>query len=56
MADNRHKIDKDWSHKIVLPEARRAFEARYKLACEHCGELPDTYLAWDGDGAGDDEG
>lgn len=45
MADNRHKIDKDWSRKIVLPEAREAFETRYKLACEQSGELPDNFLA-----------
>jgi hypothetical protein len=44
MADNRHKADKDWNHKIVLPEARSAFEARYGIICEQSGELPTTFI------------
>jgi hypothetical protein len=30
LQDNRNKAEKDWNHKIVLPEARRAFERRYE--------------------------
>lgn len=44
MADNRHKADKDWNLKVVLPEARKAFEGRYRLLCEQSGELPRTFL------------
>src|SRR5487761_1856264 len=31
MAGDRRKLDKDWNRKIVLPEARQAFEQRYKF-------------------------
>lgn len=41
---NRKKIDKDWNSKIVLPEARKAFEARYNFQREQAGELPATFL------------
>jgi hypothetical protein len=41
---DRRKIDKDWNRKIVLPEARQAFEQRYKFLCEQAGELPEKYL------------
>lgn len=41
---NRAKIDKDWNRKIVLPEARQAFEQRYKFLREQCGELPTKFL------------
>jgi len=41
---NRRKVEKDWNHKIVLPEARTAFEARYKFIREQTGELPPTFL------------
>jgi len=44
MKDNRHKADKDWNRKIVLPEARAAFEQRYRLICERSGELPAKFL------------
>jgi HD domain len=40
----RKKIDKDWKYKIVLPEAREAFEARYKFHREQSGELPTKFL------------
>lgn len=42
---NLAKANKDWSRKIVLPEARAAFETRYKLICEQAGQLPDKFLA-----------
>lgn len=41
---DRRKIDKDWNRKIVLPEARQAFEQRYKLLREQAGELPEKFL------------
>lgn len=41
---NRIKIEKDWNRKIVLPEARQAFEARYKFLLEQSGALPDRYV------------
>jgi HD domain len=44
MDDNLFKINKDWTRKIVLPEARVAFEKRYKLLLEQSGDLPDIYL------------
>jgi hypothetical protein len=44
MVDNRAKADKDWNHKITLPEARTAFEQRYKYICEQSGSLPKKFL------------
>jgi hypothetical protein len=44
MAANRRKANKDWQYKIVLPEARRAFEARYKFICEQSGEFSAKFL------------
>jgi hypothetical protein len=44
MADNLRKVEKDWNHKIVLPEARAAFEARYQFICEQSDELPGKFL------------
>ncbi len=41
---NRKKIDKDWTRKIVLPEARQAFQARYQFLCEQAGDLPTRFL------------
>ncbi|HSX07322.1 MAG TPA: HD domain-containing protein [Candidatus Saccharimonadales bacterium] len=41
---NRKKVDKDWNYKIVLPEARRAFEARYIFHREQSGELPEKFF------------
>lgn len=45
MALGRKKIDKDWSRKIVLPEARKAFEARYTFHREQAGELPAKFFS-----------
>jgi len=44
MAGNLRKVEKDWSRKIVLPEARQAFEARYKFIVEQMGSLPARYV------------
>ena len=41
---DRAKIEKDWNRKIVLPEARQAFEQRYKFLREQSGELPAKFL------------
>jgi hypothetical protein len=41
---DRAKVEKDWARKIVLPEARQAFEARYKFILEQSGALPDRYI------------
>jgi hypothetical protein len=44
MAENLRKANVDWQYKIVLPEARKAFEQRYKFICEQSGELPERFL------------
>lgn len=44
MMDNKKKLDKDWNRKIVLPEARKAFEDRYKYIQEQSGNLPEKFL------------
>ncbi len=44
MALNLAKVEKDWKYKIVLPEARQAFESRYYLLKEQAGQLPEKYL------------
>lgn len=44
MALNKTKIDKDWQYKIVLPEARKAFEERHRYRLEEAGELPETFF------------
>lgn len=41
---NRAKVEKDWSRKVVLPEARQAFEGRYKIILEQTGMLPARYV------------
>jgi hypothetical protein len=45
IADNRGKIVKDWNLKIVLPEARAAFEPRYRLLLEQTGTLPERFIS-----------
>lgn len=42
---NIAKANKDWTRKIVLPEARAAFESRYKHILETSGQLPKKFLA-----------
>ena len=44
MSDNRFKLGKDWNRKIVLPEARKAFENRHKIMLEETGEIPDHFI------------
>lgn len=44
MTLNLAKTEKDWNHKIVLPEARKAFESRYKLLREQAGKLPSSFI------------
>ena len=44
MEDNRQKIMRDWSRKIVLPEARAAFEARHSFLLEQTGDLPQRFI------------
>lgn len=47
MADNHKKANKDWERKIVLPEARKAFESRYLHLLEQSGILPDKLINHD---------
>jgi hypothetical protein len=42
--NNRMKALKDWNKKIVLPEACAAFEGRFRLVLEQCGEMPSRFL------------
>jgi hypothetical protein len=44
MSDNIKKSDKDWNRKMILPEARKFFEARRSFILELNGNLPDRYL------------
>lgn len=44
MADNTKKALKDWNRKIVLPEARAAFEAHHQFILERSGEIPLKFL------------
>lgn len=39
------KIEKDWSYKIVLPEARKAFEVRRNFLLEQNGNLPEKFFS-----------
>ncbi len=45
MASNINKANKDWERKIVLPEVKRAFKARFKLVLEQNGKIPKNFLA-----------
>lgn len=38
------KAEKDWNRKIVLPEARKAFESHYKLVLQQSGVLPERFI------------
>lgn len=40
----KKKIEVDWNRKIVLPEAREAFQARYENAKELFGEYPEKFI------------
>lgn len=45
MQDNTNKANKDWNRKIVLPEARQAFEPYYKQIIQQSGNFPDKFLS-----------
>lgn len=45
MKDNENKAHKDWNKKIVLPEAKKLIENRYKFLLEQAGNLPERYLS-----------
>jgi len=40
----KEKMEKDWNRKIVLPEARQAFDQRYLHAKELFGEFPKRFI------------
>lgn len=42
--DNLYKITKDWNKKVVLPEAREAFQNRHSLALERHWHFPDKFI------------
>ncbi|QQS18891.1 HD domain-containing protein [Candidatus Saccharibacteria bacterium] len=44
MAATRAKLDKDWSRKITLPEARAAFADRYKHLFEQASFRSESFL------------
>lgn len=44
MDDNTRKANKDWTRKIVLPEARAAFEARHGFSLEQSGDFPERFI------------
>lgn len=44
MKDNYEKALRDWNKKIVLPEVKQAFKARFEFLLEQCGNFPDKYI------------
>jgi hypothetical protein len=44
MNGNRKKATGDWTRKVVLPEAREAFQWHYKVTLEQNGALPERFL------------
>ncbi|HEX7963392.1 MAG TPA: HD domain-containing protein [Candidatus Saccharimonadales bacterium] len=44
MAGNIRKAKKDWERKVVLPEAREAFERYFDATFVQNGELPDRFV------------
>lgn len=44
MRDTQRKAEKDWTRKITLPEARKAFETRYKYIMEQAGHFPERFI------------
>lgn len=45
LAGNIAKAMKDWDKKIVLPEARAAFQARHDILLEQSGHIPTSFLS-----------
>ncbi len=45
MQANMDKLKKDWERKIVLPEVKKAFEARHKKMLEQAGDFPENFLS-----------
>ncbi|HSW65691.1 MAG TPA: HD domain-containing protein [Bacillota bacterium] len=44
MAENVRKLGVDWERKVVLPEARAAFQVRHDVSMEQSGKLPSSFL------------
>jgi hypothetical protein len=44
MQDKIDKTNKDWDRKMVLPEVRKAFQARHDFILELNGQLPHKFL------------
>jgi hypothetical protein len=44
MAANRAKLEKDWNHKITLPEARAAFAAHHDFLLEQASPVPQKFI------------
>jgi hypothetical protein len=42
---NHEKVEKDWTRKIVLPEARAAFQKYYEVLTVQAGKLPEKFFA-----------
>lgn len=45
MTLNLEKLDKDWNRKIVLPEARLAFQKYYDVLTTQAGRLPESFFS-----------
>ena len=44
MAANRAKLEKDWTRKITLPEARATFATRHESLLAQFSDLPEKFL------------
>ncbi|MFA5925409.1 MAG: HD domain-containing protein [Parcubacteria group bacterium] len=44
LEDDIRKANKDWNRKIVLPEVKKSFQARYDHFLEERGKFPEKYL------------
>lgn len=44
MAGNLRKAKKDWEYKIVIPEARQAFQKHFDVVIQQSGELPGRFI------------
>jgi len=44
MTENIRKLTVDWQKKIVLPEAKKAFQTRHELAIEQSGQIADSFI------------